>query len=131
VDDVARARAADRALALARPKTGVPWRFGQAVVNRAYVRSCQEAAHRFDLWLDVNGQRRQTGNTGTMIVGIGEIIRYLSPLTVLDPGDTNTPGTPPGVALGMADTPCLWAGDVVELGISGLGRQRQRFMAAP
>lgn len=83
------------------------------------------------LWLDVNGQRRQTGNTGTMIFGIGEIVRYVSQFMVLDPGDIINTGTPPGVALGMPDKPYLRAGDVVELGISGLGRQRQRFIPAP
>ncbi len=84
-----------------------------------------------ELWLDVNGQRRQMGNTGTMIFGIGEIVRYLSQFMVLDPGDIINTGTPPGVALGMPDKPYLRAGDVVELGITGLGWQRQRFVAAP
>ncbi len=84
-----------------------------------------------DLWLDVNGQRCQTGNTGTMIFGIAEIVRYLSQFMVLDPGDIINTGTPPGVALGRPDKPYLRAGDVVELGITGLGRQRQRFVAAP
>jgi len=84
-----------------------------------------------DLWLDVNGQRRQTGNTRTMIFGVGEIVRYLSQFMVLDPGDIINTGTPGGVALGRADKPYLRAGDVVELGITGLGRQRQRFVAAP
>lgn len=73
------------------------------------------------LWLDVNGQRRQTGSTRTMIFGVAEIIRYLSQFMVLDPGDIINTGTPPGVALGMPDKPYLRAGDVVELGISGLG----------
>lgn len=84
-----------------------------------------------DLWLDVNGQRRQTGNTGTMIFDVGEIVRYLSQFMVLDPGDIINTGTPPGVALGMPDQPYLRPGDVVELGITGLGRQRQRFIPAP
>ena len=84
-----------------------------------------------DLWLDVNGQRRQTGNTRTMIFDVGEIVRYLSQFMVLDPGDIINTGTPPGVALGMADKPYLRAGDVVELGITGLGSQRQQFVAAP
>ena len=84
-----------------------------------------------ELWLDVNGQRRQTGTTRTMIFGIGEIVRYLSQFMVLDPGDIINTGTPPGVALGRPDKPYLRAGDVVELGISGLGRQRQRFVPAP
>ena len=84
-----------------------------------------------DLWLDVNGQRRQTGTTANMIFGVAEIVLYLSQFMVLDPGDVITTGTPGGVALGMPDHPYLRAGDVVELGISGLGRQRQRFVPAP
>jgi 2,4-diketo-3-deoxy-L-fuconate hydrolase len=84
-----------------------------------------------DLWLDVNGRRRQTGNTGTMIFDVGEIVRYLSQCMVLDPGDIINTGTPPGVAYGQPDKPYLRPGDVVELGIGGLGTQRQRFVAAP
>jgi 2-keto-4-pentenoate hydratase/2-oxohepta-3-ene-1,7-dioic acid hydratase in catechol pathway len=84
-----------------------------------------------DLWLDVNGVRRQTGTTGDMIFGVAEIIVYLSQFMVLDPGDVISTGTPAGVALGLPDHPYLRAGDVVELGITGLGRQRQRFVPAP
>ena len=84
-----------------------------------------------DLWLDVNGRRRQAGSTRTMIFGVAEIVRYLSQFMVLDPGDIINTGTPPGVALGQPDKPYLRAGDVVELGIGGLGSQRQRFIAAP
>jgi len=84
-----------------------------------------------DLWLDVNGRRRQTGSTRTMIFGVAEIVRYLSQFMVLDPGDIINTGTPPGVALGQPDKPYLRPGDVVELGIGGLGSQRQRFVAAP
>ena len=84
-----------------------------------------------DLWLDVNGQRRQTGTTANMIFGVAEIVLYLSQFMVLDPGDVISTGTPRGVALGMPDHPYLRAGDVVELGITGLGRQRQRFVPAP
>jgi 2,4-diketo-3-deoxy-L-fuconate hydrolase len=83
------------------------------------------------LWLDVNGQRRQTGRTRDMIFGVAEIVRYLSQFMVLDPGDIINTGTPQGVALGLPDQPYLRAGDVVELGITGLGTQRQRFIAAP
>ncbi len=86
---------------------------------------------RLDLWLDVNGQRRQTGNTRTLIFGVAEVVRYLSQFMVLDPGDIISTGTPAGVALGRPDKPYLRAGDVVELGIDGLGRQRQQFVAAP
>jgi 2-keto-4-pentenoate hydratase/2-oxohepta-3-ene-1,7-dioic acid hydratase in catechol pathway len=84
-----------------------------------------------DLWLDVNGLRRQTGSTREMIFGVGEIVRYLSQFMVLDPGDIINSGTPPGVALGRPDKPYLCSGDIVELGITGLGRQRQQFVPAP
>ena len=84
-----------------------------------------------DLWLDVNGERRQSGNTRTLIFGVAEVIRYLSRFMVLEPGDIINTGTPPGVALGRPDKPYLRPGDLVELGIEGLGTQRQRFVAAP
>ncbi len=84
-----------------------------------------------DLWLDVNGRRRQTGNTGAMVFSVGEIVQYLSQCMILDPGDIINTGTPPGVALGQPDKPYLQPGDIVELGIAGLGMQRQRFVAAP
>ena len=84
-----------------------------------------------DLWLDVNGRPRQRGSTARMIFGVAEIVRYLSGFMVLDPGDIINSGTPPGVALGQPDSPYLRPGDVVELGITGLGSQRQRFIAAP
>ncbi|WAX58282.1 fumarylacetoacetate hydrolase family protein [Jatrophihabitans cynanchi] len=83
------------------------------------------------LWLDVNGERRQTGNTATMIFGVGAIIAYLSRFMVLEPGDIINTGTPPGVAMGQREPRYLRAGDVVELGIDGLGRQRQECVAAP
>ena len=84
-----------------------------------------------DLWLDVNGERRQTGTTATMVFGVAEIVRYLSRFMVLEPGDIIDTGTPPGVALGRPDKPYLRPGDIVELGVTGLGRQRQRFVSAP
>jgi 2-keto-4-pentenoate hydratase/2-oxohepta-3-ene-1,7-dioic acid hydratase in catechol pathway len=84
-----------------------------------------------ELWLDVNGERRQTGSTTSMIFGVGELVRYLSQFMVLEPGDLINTGTPPGVALGMPEPRYLRPGDVVELGISGLGRQRQTFVEAP
>ena len=77
------------------------------------------------LW--VNGELRQDGNTKDMIFGIGHLVWYLSQFMVLRPGDVINTGTPAGVALGRADTPYLRAGDVVELEIDGLGRQRQVF----
>jgi 2,4-didehydro-3-deoxy-L-rhamnonate hydrolase len=85
-----------------------------------------------DLWLDVNGTRRQSSNTKNLIFGVGEVIRYLSHFMVLEPGDLINTGTPGGVALATGNpADYLAPGDVVELGISGLGRQRQTFVAAP
>jgi 2-keto-4-pentenoate hydratase/2-oxohepta-3-ene-1,7-dioic acid hydratase in catechol pathway len=82
-----------------------------------------------DMFLDVNGQRRQTGNTKTMIFGIAHLLHYISQFMVLDPGDVVTTGTPPGVALGMKPTPVfLKAGDVMHLGIQGLGEQTQKLV---
>jgi 2-keto-4-pentenoate hydratase/2-oxohepta-3-ene-1,7-dioic acid hydratase in catechol pathway len=76
------------------------------------------------LWLDVNGRRRQTGSTATMIFDVWTIVHYVSQFIQLEAGDVIITGTPPGV--GMARTPpeFLRPGDVVELGIDGLGRQR-------
>lgn len=84
-----------------------------------------------DMFLDVNGKRRQTGNTSTMIFSIAHIISYLSQFMVLDPGDVITTGTPPGVALGMKKPKFLKAGDEMYLGIAGLGEQRQKVVARP
>jgi 2-keto-4-pentenoate hydratase/2-oxohepta-3-ene-1,7-dioic acid hydratase in catechol pathway len=82
-----------------------------------------------DMWLDVNGVRRQTGNTRTMIFGIAALVADVSRYMTLLPGDLITTGTPPGVALGMKPTPqYLKAGDVVTLGIEGLGEQRQKIV---
>lgn len=79
-----------------------------------------------DMWLDVNGERRQTGNTKTMIFGVEHLVWYCSQFFVMEPGDIIVTGTPPGVGLGMKPTPqFLKAGDVVTLGISKLGAQRQ------
>jgi 2-keto-4-pentenoate hydratase/2-oxohepta-3-ene-1,7-dioic acid hydratase in catechol pathway len=82
-----------------------------------------------DMWLDVNGARRQTGNTKTMIFGVAEVVADVSSYMTLLPGDVITTGTPPGVALGMKPEPVwLKAGDVVTLGIQGLGEQKQRMV---
>jgi 2-keto-4-pentenoate hydratase/2-oxohepta-3-ene-1,7-dioic acid hydratase in catechol pathway len=82
-----------------------------------------------DMWLDVNGARRQTGNTKTMIFGVAEVVADVSSYLTLLPGDVITTGTPPGVALGMKPEPVwLKAGDVVTLGIQGLGEQKQRMV---
>ncbi|MEU6731026.1 fumarylacetoacetate hydrolase family protein [Nonomuraea wenchangensis] len=75
------------------------------------------------LW--VNGELRQDGDTKNMIFDVAEIVRYLSQFMVLEPGDVINTGTPAGVAMGMPGQPYLRAGDVVELEIEGLGRQRQ------
>ena len=78
------------------------------------------------LWLSVDGQVRQDGGTSDMVFGVAEIVRYLSQFMVLEPGDVINTGTPAGVALGHPDPkPYLRAGQVVELGIDGLGTQRQ------
>ncbi|WP_029922143.1 fumarylacetoacetate hydrolase family protein [Nevskia soli] len=83
-----------------------------------------------DLWLDLNGKRMQTGNTRTMIFGVAELIAYVSRFITLMPGDILTTGTPPGVGLGQKPAPLyLKPGDVMELGIAKLGRQRQRVVA--
>lgn len=80
------------------------------------------------MWLDVNGVRRQTGSTATMIFDVVEIVRYLSQFMVLEPGDLINTGTPPGVGMGAVPPEYLVVGDVMELGIDGLGTQRQRLV---
>ena len=81
-----------------------------------------------DLWLDVNGTRRQTGNTRTMVFSVAEIISFLSRFMTLLPGDVIATGTPPGVGMGFKPPVYLQPGDVVELGIEGLGNQRQEVI---
>jgi len=85
-------------------------------------------AGNLDMWLDVNGQRRQTGNTRTMIFKVARLVADTSRYVTLVPGDVITTGTPPGVALGMKPPKWLNPGDVVTLGIEGLGEQRQRVV---
>ncbi len=80
------------------------------------------------LSLDVNGTRVQTGSTASMIFGVARIISYLSEMMTLHPGDVIATGTPPGVGMGFKPPRYLQAGDVMELSIEGLGRQRQRVM---
>ncbi len=84
---------------------------------------------RLDMWLDLNGQRMQTGNTRTMIFDVAKIVSYLSEFMTLMPGDVITTGTPPGVGLGMKPPRHLKKGDVMTLGIQGLGEQRQEVIA--
>ncbi len=81
-----------------------------------------------DMWLDVNGVRRQTGNTRTMIFGIAELVADVSKYMTLLPGDVVTTGTPPGVGMGMKPQTWLKAGDVITLGIQGLGEQKQKVV---
>lgn len=77
------------------------------------------------MWLDVNGERVQDGSTATMVYRVPHLISYLSQFFTLHPGDIISTGTPPGVGLGFNPPRYLKAGDVVELGIDGLGTQRQ------
>ena len=86
--------------------------------------------HSLGMWLDVNGVRRQTGSTATMVFDPYEIVRYLSQFLVLEPGDLINTGTPPGVGMGFDPPVWLAPGDVMELGIDGLGSQRQTVVAA-
>ncbi|MCZ8314540.1 fumarylacetoacetate hydrolase family protein [Phreatobacter sp.] len=81
------------------------------------------------MWLDVNGARMQTGSTKTMIFDVKTIVSYVSEFMVLEPGDVITTGTPPGVGLGMKPPKFLKAGDVMTLGIEGLGEQKQKVIA--
>ncbi len=80
------------------------------------------------MWLDVNGVRMQTGNTKTMIFNVAKLVSYVSQLNTLVPGDVITTGTPPGVGMGMKPPVFLKKGDVVTLGIDGLGEQRQEVV---
>ncbi|MBU6258440.1 MAG: fumarylacetoacetate hydrolase family protein [Burkholderiales bacterium] len=83
-----------------------------------------------ELWLEVNGVRRQSGHTRTMIFGIATLVSYLSRFMTLRPGDLITTGTPPGVGMGIKPNPVfLEPGDVMRLGVSGLGEQRQTVHA--
>lgn len=79
-----------------------------------------------ELWLEVDGQRRQQGSTATMIFGVAELVAYCSRLMTLMPGDVITTGTPPGVGMGARPPVFLKGGEVMRLGIEGLGEQRQR-----
>jgi 2-keto-4-pentenoate hydratase/2-oxohepta-3-ene-1,7-dioic acid hydratase in catechol pathway len=89
-----------------------------------------EDPHALRMGLSVNGETRQNGSTQNMIFGVDHVIWYLSQFMVLEPGDVINTGTPAGVALGLPDHPYLRSGDVMELWIEGLGRQRQELGAA-
>ena len=81
-----------------------------------------------DMWLTVNGESRQKGNTKTMIFSVAHIVWYCSQFFVMEPGDVIVTGTPPGVGAGMKPPQFLKAGDVVRLGIQGLGEQKQKIV---
>lgn len=81
------------------------------------------------MWLKVNGKTMQNGSTKTMVYGVAYLVSYLSQFMSLHPGDIISTGTPPGVGLGMKPPVFLKAGDVVELGIEGMGTQKQTFRA--
>ncbi|BCH13718.1 MULTISPECIES: fumarylacetoacetate hydrolase family protein [unclassified Mesorhizobium] len=81
------------------------------------------------MWLKVNGKTMQNGSTRTMVYGVAYLVAYLSQFMSLHPGDIISTGTPPGVGLGMKPPVFLKPGDVVELGIEGLGMQKQTFKA--
>jgi len=87
------------------------------------------AFQKLDMWLTVNGQSRQKSTTANMIFGVLFVVAYVSEFMTLMPGDVISTGTPAGVALGMETPVYLKEGDVVELGIEGLGQQRQRIVA--
>ena len=97
-----------------------PW-----LVTRDEVEDPQNLA----MWLTVNGEKVQNGSTKTMVYGVAHVVSYLSQFMTLHPGDVISTGTPPGVGMGMKPPRYLKAGDVVELGIAGLGQQRQDVIA--
>jgi 2-keto-4-pentenoate hydratase/2-oxohepta-3-ene-1,7-dioic acid hydratase in catechol pathway len=98
-----------------------PW-----LVTRDEVRDPQN----LDMWLDVNGKRMQDGSTKTMIFGVAKLVSDVSRYMTLEPGDVITTGTPPGVGMGIKPVPqYLKAGDSIELGITGLGTQKQKVVA--
>ena len=97
-----------------------PW-----LVTRDVVPNPQKLA----LWLEVNGQRMQSGSSKTMIFGVAKIVSYVSQFITLMPGDVITTGTPPGVGMGRKPQQFLKAGDTITMGVEGLGEQRQTVVA--
>ena len=83
---------------------------------------------KLNMWLTVNGETRQKGSTKTMVFGVAHLVWYCSQFFVMNPGDVIITGTPPGVGLGMKPPQFLKAGDVVRLGIDGLGEQQQKVV---
>jgi 2-keto-4-pentenoate hydratase/2-oxohepta-3-ene-1,7-dioic acid hydratase in catechol pathway len=97
-----------------------PW-----LVTKDEIRDPQK----LDMWLTVNGDTRQKGSTKNMVFGVAHLVWYCSQFFIMEPGDVIITGTPPGVGLGMKPEPkFLKAGDVVTLGIDGLGEQRQKVV---
>jgi 2,4-didehydro-3-deoxy-L-rhamnonate hydrolase len=88
-----------------------------------------EDVQALNMWLDVNGERMQTGSTATMIFGVKTLVSYISQFMALEPGDVITTGTPPGVGAGKKPPRFLQAGDTMSLGVDGLGQQAQRVVA--
>jgi 2,4-diketo-3-deoxy-L-fuconate hydrolase len=82
-----------------------------------------------DLWLELNGERVQKGNTRTMVFGVAHLVHYVSQFMSLQPGDIITTGTPPGVGMGMKPPRYLKPGDSIRLGVAGLGEQTQKVVA--
>ena len=82
------------------------------------------------MWLEVNGKTMQNGSTNTMVYGVNFLVSYLSQFMSLQPGDIISTGTPPGVGMGMNPQIFLKAGDVMKLGIEGLGEQTQKTIQA-
>ena len=80
------------------------------------------------LWLELNGEKVQDGTTETMVFGVAHIVAYLSQFFTLMPGDVITTGTPPGVGMGMKPQRFLKPGDVMRVGIEGLGTQQQKVV---
>lgn len=99
-----------------------PW-----LVTRDEIANPQDLA----MWLSVNGEKRQNGSSKTMVYGVAHCVAYLSRFMSLHPGDIISTGTPPGVGMGMDPQTYLKPGDVIELGIEGLGEQRQDVIADP
>ena len=97
-----------------------PW-----LVTRDEVPDAQKLA----MWLDVNGQRMQKGSTATMVFDVATIVSYVSRFMTLEPGDLIATGTPPGVGMGFKPPRYLRAGDVMRLGVEGLGEQTQNVVA--
>lgn len=89
-----------------------------------------EDPHNLEMWLDVNGARKQSGSTRTLIFNVPHLVSYVSQFMTLEPGDVIPTGTPPGVGMGMKPQQFLNVGDVMELGIEKLGSQRQTVVSA-